>query len=420
MSKVLISFLGTGALLGKDTHNSLREYRVAKYKLDNKIYERAFMADVLADHFDIDRIILIGTVKSMWEAVYASFYKKKMGHCVEDNDTAFSHYADIAACCEKARHESELYLPHQEEIEQVLGEQSKIVLIKYGVNEEELNENITRILNIEQFLQPNDELIVDITHAFRSLPMLLMNTLIYLQNVSKKHVSISNILYGMLETTSEFGFTPIVDLKKIMEVNEWISAAYSFSEFGNAYKIARLLEKAGNKSEANILRDFSDMKNLNHVAAIEGQVQRLKGIKGLSPIAEKTILPVINDVTKILPNNKDNKHSAFQLNLAKWHSKRHNLSSAYLSLVEAIITHVCEEYEMNYNDNVERNSAKDLLMKGKVSEELKSIYVKVNENRKSIAHEVESTKNAKQMIDELDEGLKATATYFSRPKQSYI
>lgn len=248
MSKVLISFVGTGGLSGQETPKSLREYRTAKYKIGDKIYEKAFMADALADHFDTDRIILIGTVKSMWEAVYASFYQKRTGQSIEDNEAVFAYYADIATFCEQSNHESDFSLPHQEEIENVLGDQSKIILIKYGVNEEELNENISQILNIEQFLRPYDEIIVDITHAFRSLPMLLMNTMIYLQDVSKKHVSISHIFYGMLECSTELGFTPVVDLKKVMEVNEWISGAYSFMEFGNAYKISKLLEAYGDRS----------------------------------------------------------------------------------------------------------------------------------------------------------------------------
>lgn len=403
MGKVLISFLGTGKL---EEIGNLREYKVAKYKIGDSFYEKPFMADALSEHFKVDRIILIGTVKSMWEAVYASFYEKKHGRSILDDEQAYGYYNEIAECCSTANHESGLCLPHQQEIEEVLGGGSKIVLIKYGLSEGELNENIASILAIEQFLQQNEEIIVDITHSFRSLPMLLMNTLIYLHNVSKKRVTISSIFYGMLDTTREFDYTPVVDMKKVLEVNEWISGAYSFIEFGNAYKIAKLLEANGDKANAKVLSTFSDIKNLNHITALESQITRLNSVNSLPPLAELTVKPVINDFVKTMEaGNCKRKHSRFQYNLAKWHASKHNYSSAYLSLTEAIITHVCEEEGMDYSDKDERDEAKDILFKKKGYHGIKRIYDKVNRQRKAIAHAQDFKLNADAIIRTLKDGL---------------
>ena len=355
MSKVLISFLGTGS----QTNGS---YRKAEYRItsptDNAtqmVYETSFVADALATHYGVDKIILIGTVKSMWDEVYYSF-------CTRNKVVVDGEYHEyLFETCQTANYESPLELPEIERLEAALGKDSHVVLVRYGLNEEELNFNIAQVLSVEQYLHNGDELIVDITHSFRSLPMLLMNTLIYLKNVSNKKINISHITYGMLDITRELGYTPVIDLKKVMDVNEWISASYSFMEFGNAYKIAGLLEADNSKSQANVLRDFSDVKNLNDIQAIERQVQRLKSVAKLSPIAEITVRPVISNITHTLSNAGS--HSEFQFRLAYWHYSIHNYASAYITLVEAIITYVCEQKGLDYSNKDQRDIAKDILMK---------------------------------------------------------
>ena len=414
MSKVLISFLGTGS----QTNGSYRkaEYRITS-PIDNAtqmVYETSFVADALATHYGVDKIILIGTVKSMWDEVYYSF-------CTRNKVVVDGEYHEhLFETCQEAKYDSELKLPDIERLEAALGKDSHVVLVRYGLNEEELNFNIAQVLSVEQYLHSGDELIVDITHSFRSLPMLLMNTLIYLKNVSKKKINISHITYGMLDITRELGYTPVIDLKKVMDVNEWISASYSFMEFGNAYKIAGLLEADNSKSQANVLRDFSDVKNLNDIQAIENQVQRLKSVAKLSPIAEITVRPVISNITHTLSNAES--HSEFQFRLAYWHYSIHNYASAYITLVEAIITYVCEQEDLDYSNKDQRDIAKDILMKNKDYCELKQIYEPVNRNRKRIAHSIAySTEalNGSKMIKLLKDNLEKFGEILQIPTKTW-
>ena len=212
---------------------------------------------ISADEFyNIDKIVLVGTVHSMWEEVYR-WYNLSSGKAVNDDI-----YLSIADSCENANYKSPLTIPYQEAIEEAIGGDSKVVLIKYGITEEEVMENINIILGLEQHLGKKDELIVDVTHSFRSLPIFMMNLLIYLKNVSEKNINISHIHYGMLEISKELGFTPIIDLKAMMDVNDWITGAYSFSEFGNAYKISELIADK-DQSVATLLDEFSNLMNLN-------------------------------------------------------------------------------------------------------------------------------------------------------------
>ena len=180
--KVLISFLGTGSFEDK----SKREYRTAKYRIDDKEYVRSFVADALTEHYEINTIIMIGTVKSMWEELYLKFCEKNNIQPDEE------YYTELGIISENANSKSALELPQKEKIEKALGKESQVVLIKYGLNEEEVNYNIATILGVEKYLKNGDEVYVDITHSFRSLPLLLMNTLI---SVSYKHLTLpTNIL----------------------------------------------------------------------------------------------------------------------------------------------------------------------------------------------------------------------------------
>ena len=182
--KVLISFLGTGPV---EKGANRREYRTANYHIDDNEYVRTFVADALTEHYGIDTVFMIGTVKSMWEELYRVFCAKRGVEIDED------YYAELGSISETATSKSKLELPDKKKIEKVLGRDSHIVLINYGLNEEEVNNNISAILSLEKDLKNGDELYVDITHSFRSLPLLVMNTLIYLQNVSGKAIQIKKI-----------------------------------------------------------------------------------------------------------------------------------------------------------------------------------------------------------------------------------
>lgn len=368
MGKVLISFLGTGRPNMTNGDRPMRDYRPANYQVDDKIYEKiSFMSAALAKHYKVDKLLMVGTVHSMWEEAYRWFYDQNNKTTIEDNAETYDIYCEIGSHCEKADHNTELYIPHQEEIEKVLGGDSKVILIKYGITSEEINENITRILGLQEYLSNGDELIVDITHSFRSLPIFIMNLLIYLKNVSSKNITISHIHYGMIEANSEFGnVAPVVDLKAMMEVQEWITGAYAFKQFGNAYKISGLLKNGQtDKDAAPILFDFSQAMNLNYLYSMQRFTQRLAGIKDKdykSDLAQLIISPVVRSfVDTFHVKHYECPQARFQLKLADWQFKHKKFAQAYLTSNDAMISYVCEINNMSWDDFCVREAAKKAL-----------------------------------------------------------
>ena len=393
MARVLISFLGTGRI--KDG-TSKREYESTTYKIENSDYNRSFVSVALREHLNIDKMILVGTPHSMWEEVYRTY--------AGEDDC----WIEIGEACGTMNHKSDLSIPHQTEIEQAMGTGSKVVLVKYGLDADEIRANSEIILGLESYLRKGDELILDITHSFRSLPLFVMNLLVFLRDVSPKKIRISGIYYGMLEAIKELGYAPVVNLSEVLNVNSWISGAYSFMEFGNAYKIAELIDSDASietpKMISTPLRSFAEAKNLNHLAELENQVRKMQILRqtnNLPTIAKMVIDPVVEEFLKTVKlGNGKFKHSDFQYQLAVWHKGCHNYAASYISLNEAILTRACELCGFDANDHDDRDEMRDLLFSrlllppylvanGITREVLNGyakLYSKVSRNRNAIAH----------------------------------
>jgi len=111
----------------------------------------------------------------------------------------------------------------------------KPVHIKNGDNETEIWENFRIIFDC---LQSDDEVFFDVTHGFRSLPMLTL----VLNNYSKflKNIKVSSISYGNYEAKNEFKEAPIINLTPLTELQDWTIAASTFIETGKTDKISAL------------------------------------------------------------------------------------------------------------------------------------------------------------------------------------
>ena len=140
----------------------------------------------------------------------------------------------------------------------------KAISIKDGFSETEIWDIFTTVFNE---IDENVEIYFDITHAFRSIPMLVMVLINYAKFL--KNVKVKGVYYGVFEKlgpafkvkempVSE-RFAPIIDLSAFSELQDWTSAANEFLNFGSAEKIASLSENRINKltkKQKNKLKSF--------------------------------------------------------------------------------------------------------------------------------------------------------------------
>jgi len=115
---------------------------------------------------------------------------------------------------------------------------ARAVAIPSGRTEEELWA-IFQILADQ--VAEGDEVAVDVTHGFHSLPMLSILALAYVRAV--RNFELKHLLYGAFEAQHE-GATPVFDLTPFLGLLDWLTAASTFRRTGDARDLAKLLKQA--------------------------------------------------------------------------------------------------------------------------------------------------------------------------------
>ena len=111
------------------------------------------------------------------------------------------------------------------------------IKIPDGKSEEELWEIFAAI---SKAVQEGDEIVFDITHGFRSLPMIAMLTIAYLKQV--KGVKVQYVLYGAYEARDNQG-APVFDLTPFADLLDWLAAAKIFTATGDSSELGQLIQE---------------------------------------------------------------------------------------------------------------------------------------------------------------------------------
>lgn len=125
--------------------------------------------------------------------------------------------------------------------------------IKEGFNEKEIWD-IFQII-FESFRE-DEEVVVDITHSFRSLPMLMITLLNYAKQV--KRIKIRGIYYAAFESLGpiqqvrnipdEQRIVPILNLTPFSELQDWTNATFDFVNNANTSRLKELIKISVNRS----------------------------------------------------------------------------------------------------------------------------------------------------------------------------
>jgi len=151
----------------------------------------------------------------------------------------------------------------------------KPVSIPDGGSEEELWHIFSTV--VDQFEQ-GDRVIFDITHGFRSLPMLGMVLLPYARLL--KDIEVEGIYYGAFEARNGDN-APVFDLTSFVDLLDWTAAVQEFVRHGSPDGIAELLKgeagprlgaSRGNDPAARTWRDLGGC--LDRIA---GQIATCRG-----------------------------------------------------------------------------------------------------------------------------------------------
>ena len=146
MAKILIAGLGKG--IKKDGKYKETNYSIELGNNDSIIYENEnFITSALEKHFEIDKTIYIGTVGSMWDNLY-SYYCDKY-KLVEDEEYTF----ELLEASSNAKQNSEFSEINIKKFNDIFKEKAKIILTKFGVNTNEIFENLSIDVEVEDISQ---------------------------------------------------------------------------------------------------------------------------------------------------------------------------------------------------------------------------------------------------------------------------
>ena len=221
--KTLISFLGRG------TADKSTGYRMARYDFGNGfVREVPYFGLALTEHLQPDRLVLVGTAGSMWDVFFE-----------QQGATDDGLLALIEAVAQQRVDESML-AAHGERLAAKLGRPVDCLLIPYARDTAEQVHVLERLAGV---VRPNDEVALDVTHAFRHLPMLALVAARYLTHIAR--VQVDSIYYGALEMTPPDGATPVLRLDGMLAMLDWVEALATYDKDGDYGVFARLLANEG-------------------------------------------------------------------------------------------------------------------------------------------------------------------------------
>lgn len=140
---------------------------------------------------------------------------------------------------------------------------------------------------VTNVLQDGDVVIFDITHGFRSVPIVALIAVSYLRVV--RQVKIEGLLYGAFEAKNEDkNETPTFDLLPIVSLLDWTTATDQFIKTGNGESLAALLHNSHTETE-------------NLAGSIQGIAQSLHLLRPMDIMKEAALLPErIKEATPII------------------------------------------------------------------------------------------------------------------------
>ncbi|WP_434578121.1 TIGR02221 family CRISPR-associated protein [Thermoanaerobacterium thermosaccharolyticum] len=244
--------------------------------------------------------------------------------------------------------------------------------IPSGEIEEELWDIFDKVLGKINY---KDEIIFDITHSFRSLPVLALIILNYAKFVKK--CEIKGMYYGAVEALGvpaneiekklklEDRNAPIFNLTPFVNLLDWTVGIDRFIEDGDSRYINKLIEygknelfKKGMKDDKDILEKLgkSIKKYTNNLAVCRGKsisddgIELKENVDNALNISEESYIKPMTPLIENIKNHFDNftdDEDKNMIQVVKWCRDHNQIQQGLTILEEGIITYFCNKFRVD-------------------------------------------------------------------------
>ncbi|MBQ9887294.1 MAG: TIGR02221 family CRISPR-associated protein [Lachnospiraceae bacterium] len=353
-----------------DTYNDKSfNYRETAYNINNQTTERvAFVAYPLIKDNMPDKVIIIGTVKSSWSGFYNFFSNENYNNFKDyktlydiettyGRDTAGEELKQCNSTIQNIFEKSKMFDCIKPGID------VRVILVRYGIDSEQLLENYEIISGIESMFEKgiHYEVSFDITHSFRSLPLYNLIVLNYLKNTTEYDIAIEHVYYGNLEVCSENkDVAPVVDLKELINVLNLTNGVSEFKNTGNSVSILNQMSDENPLKQilasfdwATQINDFDGIvKSLSSLMVYLNEKDKLKSIGGyadleamLKRVLSENLLDCVDEANIKIFNNMTPKNMAeMQYLLGNWYIRQNRYGQAIATALEALRSYLVVMY----------------------------------------------------------------------------
>jgi CRISPR-associated DxTHG motif protein len=291
---------------------------------------------------------------------------------------ALSHWhtpAKIIAFLTPKAKESENWKKLQERIPGITG-----VEIPNGNSEADLWRIFSKMT---ENLDEQDEVIFDITHAFRSIPMLALLATSFLRTA--KNVKLKAILYGAYEAKDEEQRVPVFDLTPFVSLLDWITATNQFIRNGEGSELAGLLKAYPNAGVQQLTESIEKISDGLRLLRPLDVMKRAAELPQLFADAKAVISHEIPPFG-LLAKNVEQSYSIFgvsnpdpqrdaknilvrQLRIIEWHLGKGQIVQSLALTREWLPSLLCLHFDLDPMDKEYRKDMERLLVGGKFGSE---------------------------------------------------
>jgi CRISPR-associated Csx2 family protein len=385
MSVTLLSFLGGNR--GKNKNQPT--YSEANYCSNKKNYKTALFAEALLNigQLSISQVVIFGTKTSIWEYLIPE---------QENEDLYLNIISEIDS-------EEGITKNTLSQCEQVISELWEMPVSLYagetGVTNVNAGIEMINYVNMLSYIKNNNNILLDVTHGFRTMPVLLMSALQYQYALTgNKQFKDYQLTYGEYNTE---GNSPVHFLDSLTDNFAIANACQLFFDKFESEELVNFLTHCWEPG-AKAIKNLSVTIQGNYLSQLDERLRQLKNALDKKP--QCNIPPwfdrVYDEIEKLYQRiNAENPYEAI-LNISDLLIEKHFNAQAVLGILLGYEIYICHYFQEQ--ESIDDYKQTDSLKK-KFRELLKDNYYKnkeiinqldaLNETRNMIAHSGGKRKN---------------------------